>query len=272
MNIKDGHVHTNYCPHGTPEPIKNYIERAIQLGYRQITFTEHAPLPKEFNDPAPTSDSSMAPDQLLDYIQELKDLKKQYQSKIQIKIGLEVDYIEGWEKSTKEFLDEVGPMLDDMILSVHFLRHDNKWFCIDFSDKEFANIVQAYDSVDSIYLDYYRTLEKSILCDLGRYKPKRIGHISLVSKFQKIYPSQVDSGHLLFHILKLIKNHGYELDVNTAGLFKPYCEETYPPLNIIREAAQMNIPLVYGSDAHHPSNLGRGLEVIRNLKLNEDLI
>lgn len=52
---KDGHIHTPYCPHGTLDPIHLYIEKAIQNGFREISFTEHAPLPSNFIDPTPNN-------------------------------------------------------------------------------------------------------------------------------------------------------------------------------------------------------------------------
>ena len=126
MRIKDGHVHTPYCPHGTDESVSAYIEKAIELGYKELTFTEHAPLPKGFIDPAPTRDSAMQKEQLYTYIEEIKRCKQKYETKITINIGLEVDYIEDWEQETTILLNEIGPYLDDSILSVHFLKNHDK--------------------------------------------------------------------------------------------------------------------------------------------------
>ncbi len=262
MRIKDGHVHTPYCPHGTDEPISAYIEKAIDLGYEEITFTEHAPLPKGFIDPAPTRDSAIQMEELFTYIEEIKRYKQKYEAKITINIGLEMDYIEGWESETKKFLNEIGPYLDDSILSVHFLKNQNQWFCLDYSEIEFGMMIKQYQSVDLLYKAYYQTLQKSIISDLGPFKPKRIGHISLITKFQKKFPSKENIESYLLPILSLIKEQGYELDVNTAGLFKPLCGEIYPPIPFIQTAINMGIPLCYGSDAHHPMDLGRGLDTL----------
>ena len=262
MDIFDGHVHTHYCPHGTNAEISAYIERAPQLGYSQISFTEHAPLPETFSDPAPTRDSSMAIDEFRSYIEELKDYQRAYAGRIAIKIGLEIDYIEGHEEETKQLLSELGPNLADSILSVHFLRLKDEWFCLDYSEKEFERIIERFGTTEAVYDAYYKTLEKAILSDLGPYKPKRLGHLSLVSKFQKKYPSSYDSTRQMLSLLPLIKQKGYQLDVNTAGLFKPLCKEIYPPETILHTAANMGIPLVYGSDSHHPSDLGRGLDAL----------
>jgi len=40
-NIKDGHVHSPYCPHGSKDSFELYIESALKLGLKEITFTEH---------------------------------------------------------------------------------------------------------------------------------------------------------------------------------------------------------------------------------------
>jgi histidinol-phosphatase (PHP family) len=270
MKFKDGHVHTPYCPHGTDEPVSAYIEKAIALGYEEITFTEHAPLPKGFIDPAPTRDSSIQMDQLFTYIEEIRRCKEKYKAKIAINIGLEVDYIDGWEQETTEFLNEIGPYLDDSILSVHFLKNQNDWYCLDYSETEFGHMIEQYQSVDQLYKAYYHTLQKSIISDLGTFKPKRVGHISLITKFQKKYPSNVPLESYLLPILSLIKERGYELDLNTAGLFKPLCGETYPPIPFIQAAIKMGIPLCYGSDAHHPEDLGRGLDVLKTKILTNE--
>jgi histidinol-phosphatase (PHP family) len=263
MRIKDGHVHTPYCPHGTDKPVSAYIEKALELGYKEMTFTEHAPLPKGFIDPAPTRDSAMSMEQLSTYIEEIKRYKQKYKAKITINIGLEVDYIEGWEEETTKFLNEIGPNLDDSILSVHFLKNQDQWFCLDYSETEFGYMIDQYQTIDRLYRAYNHTLQKSITADLGSFKPKRIGHISLIKKFQKKYPGNVESDSYLLPILSLMKERGYELDLNTAGLFKPLCGETYPPLSIIQAAINMRIPLCYGSDAHHPTDLGRGIDILK---------
>ncbi|MDN4072590.1 histidinol-phosphatase HisJ [Fictibacillus terranigra] len=258
--LYDGHVHTPFCPHGTADPLSLYIERAIDSGMSGMTFTEHAPLPAGFIDPVPEKDSGMERGNLPAYLNELSALKQYYSKAISINIGLEVDYIDGWEKETKDFLDEVGPKLDDSILSVHFLKMDSQYFCIDYSEGMFGEMIRSFGSTEEVYSAYYKTLAKSITCDLGKYKPIRIGHITLAQKFQKLYPTEGSFHKDILTILELIKKHGCELDYNSAGLFKPFCKEPYPPHWVVREAAKQKIPLVYGSDAHSAKGLGKGYE------------
>lgn len=260
--IKDGHIHTPFCPHGTQDPIESYVERALSLGFQEISFTEHAPLPAGFMDPTPKRDSSMNIEQLEDYLNKINKVKSVYSGKIKINTGLEVDFIEGFEKETKQFLNQYGKYLDDAILSVHFLKFGNRYNCLDYSPDVFGQMVELNGSIEEVYRSYFKTLLQSIYCELGPYKPKRIGHMTLVKKFQKRFPVNLDFTHEIMEILKAIKVQGYEIDYNGSGFSKPLCKEAYPPDWVAEKAVNLKIPLVYGSDAHQTKELGQGLNMM----------
>lgn len=262
MVTRDGHIHTHFCPHGTKDSFTQYVERAISLGFKEITFTEHAPLPDNFEDTTPTKDSSIKIEELPNYLKEVQQIKDFYRDQLKINIGLEVDYIEGYESEIKNFLLEWGHFLDDSILSVHFLKNNNtnKYDCVDYSPELFSIMIEEYGSVDKIYNCYYNTILKSIRADLGPYKPVRIGHITLVNKFQLLYKAKDVYYKNLLTILQEVKKRGYTLDYNGAGVNKLYCKEPYPPNWVVEEAKKLNIPLVYGSDAHQAMDLGQGLD------------
>lgn len=255
---KDGHIHTPFCPHGTKDKLADYVERAIELGYEEISFTEHAPLPKGFVDPVPAMDSGMRIEDLEGYLAEVEKAKKEYQRKIKINVGFEVDFIEGYEEETKNFLNAVGPRLDDAILSVHFLKLNNQYHCLDYSPDMFEEMIGYYGSVDNIYKKYYDTLKLSLHADLGVFKPNRIGHMTLARKFHKKFPVSLGSEIEILEILKAVKEKGYELDYNGAGTAKPLCKEPYPPNWVVEEAKKLQIPLIYGSDAHQVKDLNQG--------------
>lgn len=260
MKMRDGHIHSPYCPHGSKDSFAQYIEHAIELGYDEISFMEHAPLPESFNDPTPDMDSGMDMDQLENYFSDLSELKKAYKKDLTIQTGLEVDYIKGFEHETASFLIEYGKELDDSILSVHFLLKDGIYDCMDYSDKAFKQMITRYGSVDNIHKVYYQTVLDSIQADLGPYKPKRIGHITLARKFQLKHSFTETHSGLIDSILRTVKETGCELDYNGAGAVKPYCREVYPSADIITKAVKLGIPLVYGSDAHQAKDLNQGRE------------
>ncbi|TQR09672.1 histidinol-phosphatase HisJ [Psychrobacillus soli] len=252
---KDGHIHTPYCPHGTLDSFHSYIEKAIQNRFHEITFTEHAPLPTNFVDPTPDKDSGMDLKQLELYLADVDRLKKQYEKDIVISTGLEIDFISGFEQETTSFLNTYGQYLDDSILSVHFLPFQNTYTCIDFSKSTFLAFIEHVGSPMAVYKLYYKTLMDSITSHLGIYKPKRIGHITLVHKFQRALPELINDHEEIVSILLELKNKELQLDVNSAGLAKPYCLESYPAPAYIQLAKQLEIPLVFGSDAHQVKDL-----------------
>lgn len=248
--MKDGHIHTPYCPHGTDDKFEQYIEKAINVGLDEISFTEHFPLPKGFTDPAPDDDSSMKLEQLKSYINDVNKLKDTYKDKIKINVGTEVDYIEGFEKEITSLLDEYGKYLEDSILSVHMIKIKDEYYCMDFSSEEFEKIVNLLGSIEAVYNLYYDTLIKAVNADLGEYKPKRIGHLNLVRKYNKKFPYDYSKNKKLEELVKLISEKEYELDYNVAGLFKEDCGETYISGYLAELIKKYNIKVVLGSDSH----------------------
>lgn len=81
------HVHTKRCGHASDEPDELYIKRAVEMGAESITFTDHAPFPKD------PFTGRMKYSQLEEYIASLKQLKEKYNGIIDVHIGLEIEYI-----------------------------------------------------------------------------------------------------------------------------------------------------------------------------------
>jgi len=55
-----------------------------------------------------------------------------------------------------------------------------------------------------------------------------------------------------------VKAADVALEVSSAGLRKPIAE-IYPHPRIIDQAAELQIPFAYGSDAHAPGEVGHGM-------------
>lgn len=114
----------------------------------------------------------MAQASLERYIHEISGLKKEYRGQFSIRTGLEVDYIAEFEDEITLFLDTYGPYLDDSILSVHFLRTDSSYLCLDYDEHTFKELISACGSIEAVYEQYYRSIYSSIVASLGVYKPK----------------------------------------------------------------------------------------------------
>lgn len=105
------HVHTYRCGHAGSTRELAYVERAVELGAKKITFTDHAPFPGDpFHGRMPMSD-------LEDYIGTLTDLQEKFRGKILIEIGLETEYFPEYEEYYRELKRKKG--LDLLLLGQH---------------------------------------------------------------------------------------------------------------------------------------------------------
>ncbi|KGL46713.1 histidinol-phosphatase [Listeria sp. SHR_NRA_18] len=271
MKKWDGHTHTEFCPHGTGDTVEAMIEKAIGLGFTDYSITEHPPMPAVFeaviaNPMEDIATAAIRWDQLDAYFERAHAMKRKYKNQIRIHVGLEVDFLPGFEQDTRALLREYGSQMDDGVLSLHFMPGIDGWRFIDFSAEDFeAGILKHYGSFEAVQKEYYGFIRESLLADLGPAKPTRLGHISLCQKFQRFFADE-DTGlkkatrQQVSELLKDIKARKYQLDWNTAGLYKEFCGETYPPLDVVNEARGLGIELVYGSDAHSLADVGRGYD------------
>jgi histidinol-phosphatase (PHP family) len=268
MKKWDGHTHTEYCPHGTVTDMEEMIQKAIRLGFTHYSITEHAPLPigfqKQCAGPAyPIVTGGMVAHDFEHYLSKVERLKKKYASEIQIYLGVELDYLPGFESWTKSFLEEYGVYLEDSILSVHFLNGIDGIRAIDYTAKDFQEgILSYYGDFQSVQAEYLKNVYASLQVDLGKYKPRRIGHVSLIRKFIQSCSSKTldfseESLQWYEKIFSEMEKQRLMLDFNMAGLFKEDCKETYPPVEILKQY-NPQITFVYGSDSHDISDLARG--------------
>ncbi|MET3575039.1 histidinol-phosphatase HisJ [Bhargavaea ullalensis] len=258
MNTIDGHVHSPFCPHGTDAPMEDYVKAAERKGIDVLVFTEHAPLPAGFSDPVPGQDSAMRPEDVGPYVAECARLREQYAGRVDVRCGFEVDYIEGFEKETLEFLQQHPEAARNSILSVHFVRLPGGWFCVDYSADELERKAEEA-GLETIYRAYGDAILKAAGRPFGELNPPVLGHINLIHKFRERIAPKEDPVDWM-NILKTASASGLRLDFNHAGLRKPDYGKTYPEEWMIGEARKLGLTLQTGSDAHSPEDVGRGFE------------
>lgn len=276
MLKQDGHSHTEFCPHGSGDDVELMIQKAIRLGFKSYSVTEHAPLPPAFRQEyagAETgyTEASMAMSDLPAYFKKIHQMQTKYGAQIHINVGFEVDFLPHHVQWTRDFLNEYGPQTTDNVLSVHFMQGtDDQFWCVDDTLEDFKRglLTPAADG-QALYRQYFNAVIEAVTADLGQYAPKRIGHITLIKKFQDYFglPRTYDeqTRQSITALLQAIKQQGRELDYNAAGLYKEFCNETYPDLPILKQARQLQIPLVYGSDAHSIKEVGHGYHTLMDL-------
>ena len=128
-----------------------------------------------------------------------------------------------------------------------------------------GELVEKIGGMDKLYDLYYETMLKSIKCDLGAFKPKRIGHPTLVRKYKADFPNEKYNTKLLEKILKEMKKGNYEIDLNTSGLRRAKCGEVHPQGIFLDLCLKYNIPMVLGSDSHSSKYVGVEFEKVANM-------
>lgn len=177
------------------------------------------------------------------------DLVKEVQSQefrdINIKKGVEIDFIPGREEGIKKliFADDY----DYVIGSVHFI---GEWA---FDHPDFRNKFNDYD-IDDIYEQYYNLVLQSINTGLFDI----VGHLDLIKKWGH-KPYKKNSREYAANLIHAIKKSKMVVEINSSGLRKPV-KEIYPSEDLIKFMFENDIPITFGSDAHEPEQIAYGYE------------
>ncbi|MDQ6961488.1 MAG: histidinol-phosphatase HisJ [Mariprofundaceae bacterium] len=239
--VPDYHMHTPRCNHAIGDVIE-YAQVAVQLGIKEIGFSDHCPMPNGFD-----AQWRMSYEQLDAYLSEIEAARAHFAADLKIRVGLELDYVphhEAWLQKLSDYYD-----WDYLIGSVHFIgdwAFDNEDHLDDWQHK---NINEAYVS----YYDVVAESAKSGFFDV-------IGHPDLIKKFGHRATANDPAVHAAEErMLQAVKQANIALEISSAGLRKPVAE-VYPHARILARAAELGIPFCFGSDAHAPGEVGYAMQ------------
>lgn len=243
--VCDYHMHTPLCGHATGTP-EEYAAQALKVGLTEIGFSDHAPL-VSYRDPSVTMDASQLPE----YHKMIEAVREKYVGRLEIKFGIEADFIPGFESQTLSILQ--GYPYDYVIGSVHFIEDwafDNPKELKGWEQKDTNKIYRQY-------FEYLRRCAQSGMFDI-------MGHIDLVKKFG--HRPTVDMTQEIAATAEAFKAAGVVVEVNTSGLRKPV-KEIYPSVDVLKVFSRVGIPLTFGSDAHAASEVGKDFDQAREWAL-----
>lgn len=247
----DYHTHHARCGHAVGE-LEEYVKRGIEMGLHQIGLSDHMPLihvkPEDYY-----PEMAMLMEELPRYVEECMTLKERYKGQIEVRVGLEGDYIEGYERHIEKIIQDYP--WDYVIGSVHFL---GEWDITDFRQ---THGWEGKDPLD-VYRKYYDAVQKATATGLYDI----MGHLDVIKRFG-FSPGveHTDEVIALEHAaLAAVSRSGKAMELNASGLSKA-CEEMFPSRRMLEEAMRLGIPLTLGSDAHQPQKLGEHLDTAREL-------
>lgn len=235
----DYHTHHERCGHAKGS-LQDYIEQAIAKGMTQLGLSDHMPLIHVDRDTY-YPEVTMALEELPRYVEEAFELQAQYASQLDIRVGMEADYIEGFEESIQRLIESYP--WDYIIGSVHFL---GTWDLSDFRQQH----EWAGKDIREVYEQYYDAICKAARSGMYDY----IGHIDMIKRFG-VVPEQ-STADLETMALRAIQEAGIATELNTAG-WRSDAKEQYPKREMLEQAYKLGIPLTIGSDAHTPLLIGK---------------
>ncbi len=246
--ILDLHTHNYRCGHANGK-LEEYVLYAIELDLNYLGFSDHAPLLNQKAD-QPSPGMHMAKSELDDYYNKASKLKNKYRSDIELLIGIEIDYFEGFTERYKNFIDNYK--FDYIIGSVHYFNGYHV-----FDPKRWSNTNDELSEIEK----YYSLIKKLIKADM----------IDVLAHIDAIKALNIENYSYDFsdEILDLILECDLTLEINTSGLKK--CDQLFPESKIIKRANEKGISFTYGSDAHSPKDIGYGWNQVKKI-LNEQSI
>ena len=253
------HTHSTFCD-GRDTP-RETVERALALGFKTIGFSGHAN--------TVLSDSCEMRERIGNYRKEIARLKKEYEGRIKIFLGIELDL---FSHSVFESPEEY----DYMIASVHYGKRGDIYFSYDHSlEKARWAIKEIFDGSGINYAkSYYEHLAMMPKYLSGDF----VGHFDLVTKFCEKDPSLFDTGcpqyrSAALESLASVREKFEFFEVNTGAIGRGYRSSPYPDPFILKEMKARKCKLLITSDCHNKDFLDVGfaesVELIRSAGFDE---
>ncbi|MCR5774056.1 MAG: histidinol-phosphatase [Lachnospiraceae bacterium] len=243
MLTENYHTHTVRCKHATGSE-REYVEKAIENGFRVLGFSDHTPQPYESGFVSPIR---MDMDQLDDYVDTVRTLKYEYADRIDIRIGLEVEYFKGYfDRLMKEIRSRE---LDYIILGQHYVPdEENGFYAGNATDseerlKDYVDIViEALETHEFMYLAHP---------DLIHFTGDREVYLRHMTR-----------------ICEYARDNDVPLEINGLGIITG---RWYPRVDFFRLAKSMGCRLIYGCDAHSPDQVSQPQSDIRIKTILEEI-
>jgi histidinol-phosphatase (PHP family) len=245
-NVKfDLHTHHERCGHARGG-IRDYIEAAMEKGLNIIGISDHTPYFSSEED-QPFPHITMAKSQFPDYINEVLKLKKLYEGKIEVLLGIEADFFPEEVENYRPYFERYP--FDYIIGSVHHVEgvsifKKDRWD--DLSSQEKIRTKETY----------YSLIEQSARS--GMYQI--LGHIDAMKGFYPEFSSIQTAA--VEHTLKVIGECDIAIEINTSGKTK-YVGGWYPSDEILELARHHGVKVTFGSDAHDPERVGDEFDLVQ---------
>lgn len=233
----DTHMHTNFST-DSKMTIDEVVRRCQELKMG-VTITEHLDL-KYPETEAFTFD-------VAEYFKKYSSYRNEYLL-LGIEIGMREDCLTDNQKIVQ------NSPFDFVIGSIHVI--DN----IDIYHESFYRL----RTKDEVYNQYFDTMLKCVRCydDIDS-----LGHIDYIARYAKFVDPEIyysDFSERIDEVLRIVADKEKALEINTRRFDNKHTVEALVP--IFKRFFELGGRLVtLGSDAHKPQNIGKGIEMAKDL-------
>jgi histidinol-phosphatase (PHP family) len=236
MLKSDNHNHIIY------EKIQSMIGAARTSGFDSVSITEHI---SQFKKPRASIKfhSVHRNGRMFSNFEEyLGEFKKIRDDSIKVNLGLEVDYISTFEKEIASYVNE--RKWDVVLVSVHELKGG--------VDIESNFSAQDRESCIKRWHEYIELQKQALQSKFTEFDI--LTHPVRLARSTPITPDNFEE--LLIDLAIFAKNHGKCLELNGNDITRNYDLVE----RLAFACATANCEVSFGSDAHHPNEVGRGFE------------
>lgn len=242
------HTHTELCGHAVGK-VKDYVDMAVKLGFKEIGISDHAHTPESFMSPFDYERNAlgqMMTDDEFENIYLPQVLEEKKRKDIKVFLGLETEYL----PEHHDFFTSLRKKVDYLVLGMHFFNHNGKTY-------------STYDDINSELLKVYTDIAIKAM-STGLYTI--FAHPDL---FMYSYDSK--NGFRVFDetcvectkkIIDAAIKYDIYLEVNANGIqntfhdFPEYKNYLYPREEFWEIVKDSDAKIVIGADAHKPEALG----------------
>lgn len=248
----DYHVHTSFCHHATGR-MEDYVLSAIAKGLHRICFLEH------MEEGILTQRITWLTETDFDhYFNEGNRLKSKYSEKIEICLGVEVGYNPFHE--SKLLLRLAQRKWDHIGISCHFHYDQDRKKHLNLVSRSDNNVLHlSLEEANEIVRVYFTHLNRAVEVIPGNM----VCHMDAVLRFHPQREEITLPWDLIEMLLRNIKQHKMAVEVNTSGIVMR--NQIFPCQQIIARAVENKIPLIAGSDAHPPEDVGYAFTELENM-------
>ena len=232
--IFESHSHTPLCKHADGHPTE-YAAVAHQKGLIGLHVTCHNPMPNGFS-----SAVRMAESEFDLYVDMVAQATEQWRGRVDVRLGLEADYFEGYESYLEQQLSRA---------EFHFVLGS-----VHPQIQEFQDTYWRDDPIE-VQRIYFDLLAKS--AETGLFDS--LAHPDLIKNYTRDHWNPSNILDIVRPALDRIAKTGVAMELNTSGVLKRL-PEMNPCPEILHEMLERDIPVTLGADAHTPTRVGDGYE------------